>query len=120
MFEKAALAAFRLISPERAHGLALTALNMGLAPKTGPITTSRLATTVAGMNFPNPLGLAAGFDKNATAIAPLMKTGLGFIEVGAITPQAQPGNPQPRVFRLPRDRAVINRFGAFLVNLRQG
>jgi dihydroorotate dehydrogenase len=84
---------------------------MGLAPKTGPITTARLATTVAGMNFPNPLGLAAGFDKNATAIAPLMETGLGFIEVGAITPQAQPGNPQPRVFRLPRDRAVINRFG---------
>jgi len=111
MFEKAALAALHLISPERAHGLALTALNMGLAPKTGPITTSRLATTVAGMNFPNPLGLAAGFDKNATAIAPLMETGLGFIEVGAITPQAQPGNPQPRVFRLPRDRAVINRFG---------
>jgi dihydroorotate dehydrogenase len=101
----------RLISPERAHGLALTALNMGLAPRTGPITTPRLAVTVAGMNFPNPLGLAAGFDKNATAIAPLMKTGLGFIEVGAITPQAQPGNPQPRVFRLPRDRAVINRFG---------
>ena len=111
MFDKAALAALRLISPERAHGLAVTALNMGLAPRTGPITTPRLAVTVAGMNFPNPLGLAAGFDKNATAIAPLMETGLGFIEVGAITPQPQPGNPQPRVFRLPPDRAVINRFG---------
>lgn len=111
MFDKAALAALRLISPERAHSLALTALNMGLAPRTGPITTPRLAVTVAGMNFPNPLGLAAGFDKNATAIAPLMETGLGFIEVGAITPQPQPGNPQPRVFRLPPDRAVINRFG---------
>lgn len=111
MFDKAALAALRLISPERAHGIALHALNMGLAPRIGPINSPRLATRVAGLEMPNPLGLAAGFDKNATAIAPLMQTGFGFLEVGAITPQAQPGNPQPRVFRLPRERAVINRFG---------
>ncbi|MCV2876420.1 quinone-dependent dihydroorotate dehydrogenase [Rhodobacteraceae bacterium XHP0102] len=111
MFDKAALAALRLISPERAHGIALQALNMGLAPRIGPITSPRLRTTVAGLEMPNPLGLAAGFDKNATAIAPLMQTGFGFLEVGAITPQAQPGNPHPRVFRLPRERAVINRFG---------
>ena len=71
----------------------------------------RLRTRIAGLDFPNPVGLAAGFDKNATALAPLYRTGFGFIEVGAATPRPQPGNPKPRLFRLTEDRAAINRFG---------
>ena len=63
------------------------------------------------MKIDNPIGLAAGFDKNAEAVDPLLRCGFGFIEVGAITPKPQPGNPKPRLFRLPEDQAVINRFG---------
>jgi dihydroorotate dehydrogenase len=70
-----------------------------------------LRTTLAGLDLPNPVGLAAGFDKNATALHALSKTGFGFLEVGAATPRAQPGNPKPRLFRLPQDQAAINRFG---------
>jgi dihydroorotate dehydrogenase len=77
----------------------------------GPVTSDRLKTTLAGMALPNPVGLAAGFDKNATAVAPLSKAGFGFIEVGAATPLPQPGNDKPRLFRLTEDRAAINRFG---------
>jgi len=87
------------------------ALRAGLAPLPGQITSSRLATRLAGIVLPNPLGLAAGFDKNATALGPLSRAGFGFIEVGAATPRPQDGNPRPRLFRLPEDRAVINRFG---------
>ena len=111
LLERAGLAALRQIDPERAHGLALAALRMGLAPGPGPLTTSRLATTLAGMPLMNPVGLAAGFDKNATAIAPLSRAGFGFLEVGAATPLAQEGNPRPRLYRLAEDRAAINRFG---------
>ncbi len=111
LFEKAGLAALRRLDPERAHGLALTALQSGLAPLPGVVTSPRLACTLAGMHLPNPVGLAAGFDKNATAIAPLSRAGFGFIEVGAATPQPQDGNPRPRLFRLTEDRAAINRFG---------
>ncbi|MEE9388013.1 MAG: quinone-dependent dihydroorotate dehydrogenase [Paracoccaceae bacterium] len=111
LLEKAGLTALRQLNPETAHGLALTALNSGLVPLAGPVSTPRLATVLAGMALPNPVGLAAGFDKNATAVTALSKAGFGFIEVGAATPRAQPGNPKPRLFRLPRDRAVINRFG---------
>lgn len=111
LWERAGLAALRQIDPERAHGLALTALRMGLAPSPGPVTTPRLATTLAGMPLLNPVGLAAGFDKNATAIAPLSRAGFGFLEVGAATPLAQEGNPRPRLYRLSQDRAAINRFG---------
>ena len=75
------------------------------------MTSSRLATTVAGLDLPNPIGLAAGYDKNAEVIAPLTKAGFGFIEVGAATPRPQPGNPKPRLFRLTQDQAAINRFG---------
>ena len=75
------------------------------------MTSLRLATTVAGLSLQNPVGLAAGYDKNATAIAPLSRAGFGFVEVGAATPLPQPGNPKPRLFRLTEDRAVINRFG---------
>lgn len=109
--ERLGLAALHKMDPEAAHGMALKALRYGLAPKPGPFTSARLATTVAGLSLPNPVGLAAGFDKNAEALAPLAQAGFGFIEVGAATPLAQPGNPQPRLFRLTSDRAVINRFG---------
>jgi len=109
--ESLALPFLRRIDPERAHGLALTALKAGLGPLQGPYTTPRLATRVAGLDLPNPVGLAAGFDKNAEAAGPLQRAGFGFIEVGAATPRPQPGNPRPRLFRLAEDRAAINRFG---------
>lgn len=111
MIEAAGLALLRRIDPERAHGLALTALNAGLGPRGGPVTTPRLRTTLAGLDLPNPVGLAAGFDKNATALAPLARCAFGFLEVGAATPRPQPGNPKPRLFRLTGDAAAINRFG---------
>lgn len=111
MIEAAGLALLRRVEPERAHGLALTALNAGLGPRGGPVTSPRLRTTLAGLDLPNPVGLAAGFDKNATALAPLARCAFGFLEVGAATPRPQPGNPQPRLFRLTEDGAAINRFG---------
>ncbi len=109
--EDAGLAALQTLDPERAHGLALLALRAGLGPRGGPVTTPRLTCRIAGLDLPNPVGLAAGFDKNATALDALSRCGFGFIEVGAATPLPQPGNPRPRLFRLPRDRAAINRFG---------
>lgn len=109
--ERLGLAALQRLDPERAHGLAIRALNAGLVPAPGPYTSPRLRTQIAGLNLPNPVGLAAGFDKNADALAPLSKAGFGFIEVGAATPRPQSGNPKPRLFRLAQDRAVINRFG---------
>lgn len=111
MTERLGLAALRRFDPETAHGLAVRALQMGLTPAPGPVTTPRLACEVAGLALPNPVGLAAGFDKNATVVAQLSKAGFGFIEVGAATPLPQPGNPRPRLFRLTEDRAAINRFG---------
>jgi dihydroorotate dehydrogenase len=109
--EAIGLPLLRRLDPETAHGIALAALRAGLGPSGGPVTTPRLATTLAGLALPNPLGLAAGLDKNAVAVPPLARAGFGFLEVGAATPKPQPGNPRPRLFRLPRDRAVINRFG---------
>ncbi|WP_439155553.1 quinone-dependent dihydroorotate dehydrogenase [Yoonia sp.] len=109
--EKIGLVALRRIDPEHAHGLALAALNAGLGPRGGPVKSDRLRTQIAGLDLPNPVGLAAGFDKNATALHALAKTGFGFIEVGAATPRPQAGNPKPRLFRLAQDRAAINRFG---------
>lgn len=109
--EQLGLRALRQIDPEKAHGLALRGLRSGLALSPGPVTTSRLETQIAGLALPNPVGLAAGFDKNAEAIAPLSRAGFGFLEVGAATPLPQPGNPKPRLFRLREDAAAINRFG---------
>ena len=109
--ERAGLALLRRVDPERAHGLALVALRAGLGAAPGRLTSDRLRCRVAGLDLPNPLGLAAGFDKNATALAGLARAGFGFVEVGATTPRPQPGNPQPRLFRLTEDRAAINRFG---------
>ena len=111
LLEMAGLTILRRIDPETAHGLALKALRTGLAPLPGPITSPRLTTTVAGLELPNPIGLAAGFDKNAEAVPQLIRAGFGFLEVGAATPRPQPGNPKPRLFRLTEDRAAINRFG---------
>jgi dihydroorotate dehydrogenase len=111
MIERLGLTALRQIDPEAAHGLALRALQMGLTPTPGPVMSPRLECNLAGIPLANPVGLAAGFDKNATALAPLSRAGFGFIEVGAATPLPQPGNPKPRLFRLSEDKAAINRFG---------
>lgn len=101
----------RSMDPEKSHSMALKALEMGLGNAPGEITSPRLKTTLAGLDLPNPIGLAAGFDKNATALDALAKSGFGFVEVGAATPRPQPGNPKPRLFRLSEDEAAINRFG---------
>ncbi len=111
LIERAGLAALLRLDPELSHGLSIRALAAGLVPLSGVVTSPRLASTVAGLAMPNPIGLAAGFDKNAVAVAPLMRAGFGHIELGAATPRAQPGNPKPRLFRLTEDRAAINRFG---------
>ena len=109
--ERLGITALHRLDPERAHTLSLKALNCGLAPLPGPFSTPRLQTEIAGLQLPNPVGLAAGYDKNATALAPLARAGFGFIEVGAATPHPQEGNAKPRLFRLTKDAAVINRFG---------
>lgn len=109
--EKLGLAALHKLDPETAHGLSIKALKAGLAPAPGPITSPRLRTQLAGLDLPNPVGLAAGFDKNGEVLTPLSRAGFGFIEVGAVTPRPQPGNPKPRLFRLTEDKAAINRFG---------
>ena len=97
------------IDPERAHRLTVRAL--ALAGRCGRPAASALAIEVAGLGFPNPLGMAAGFDKDAEVPDQLLGLGFGFAEVGSITPRPQAGNPRPRLFRLVEDRAVINRMG---------
>ena len=109
--EELALGLLHRMDPERAHGAALMALKCGLAHLPGPVTSPRLRTDFAGIDLTNPIGLAAGFDKNAVALTQLSRAGFGFVEAGAITPRPQPGNPRPRLFRLIEDHAVINRFG---------
>lgn len=111
VIEQMGLRALRSLDPETAHGLSIRALNAGLGPRGGPVTSARLAVDLAGLALPNPVGLAAGFDKNAEALAPLARAAFGFVEVGAATPLPQPGNPRPRLFRLTEDAAAINRFG---------
>jgi dihydroorotate dehydrogenase len=97
--------------PETAHRLVIAALRSGLLSYSPPSTTLGLAVDLWGISFPNPTGLAAGFDKNAEVPDAALKLGFGFVEVGSITPLPQPGNPQPRLFRLAEDRALINRMG---------
>ncbi|PWK56270.1 quinone-dependent dihydroorotate dehydrogenase [Roseicyclus mahoneyensis] len=111
MWERFGLSVMQRMEPERAHGLAIAALKTGLLPAPGPVASPRLETRLAGMVLPNPVGLAAGFDKNAEAVGPLSRAGFGFVEVGAATPLAQDGNARPRLFRLTEDLAAINRFG---------
>jgi len=101
----------RRLDAEQAHGVALRALRCGLAGRDTTPDDPALGITALGKRFPNPIGLAAGFDKNAVAVAPLMRLGFGFVEVGTVTPRAQSGNPRPRLFRLEQDGAVINRLG---------
>jgi dihydroorotate dehydrogenase len=101
----------RLIDAERAHGIALQALKAGLAPSAARAPDPRLAQRLLGLDFANPLGLAAGFDKNAEVPDRALALGFGFVEVGTITPRPQQGNPRPRLFRLAADEAVINRMG---------
>jgi len=101
----------RLIDPETAHGLAIRALETGMVPAPAKVQDDVLEVRLWGMNFPNPVGLAAGFDKDARVHAQMLNQGFGFVEVGSITPRPQPGNPKPRLFRLERDRAVVNRMG---------
>ncbi len=111
LLEKAGLALLQKMEPEQAHEVSLRALRHGLAPRHPADRHPVLATSLAGISLPNPLGLAAGYDKNARAILPLLDAGFGFVEAGAATPLPQPGNRRPRVFRLVEDRAVINRLG---------
>ena len=98
------------LDPETAHRLTITALSHLPLPPARP-DDPRLAVCAFGLGFPNPLGLAAGFDKNGEAVDAMLALGFGFVEVGTVTPRPQPGNPRPRLFRLTEDRAVINRFG---------
>jgi dihydroorotate dehydrogenase len=101
----------RHLDPERAHDLALLGLRLGVAGGAAATDDPALGIGVLGRQFTNPIGLAAGFDKNAVAVAGLMRLGFGFIETGTVTPRPQSGNPRPRLFRLQRDEAVINRMG---------
>ncbi|MBC7781783.1 MAG: dihydroorotate dehydrogenase (quinone), partial [Proteobacteria bacterium] len=107
------------LDPEAAHRLAITALKLGFPLGLAPGSTPRsarfddplLATRVWGLDFSCPIGLAAGFDKDAEVIDPMLRAGFGFVEAGSVAPRPQPGNPRPRLFRLTDDRAVINRYG---------
>jgi dihydroorotate dehydrogenase len=98
-------------TPERAHRLGVLGLKLGLGPRDFSTDPDCLKTSIAGVEIPNPVGLAAGFDKNAEAPDALLAAGFGFVECGAVTPRAQAGKPKPRIFRLDEDRAVINRMG---------
>ncbi|WP_192183303.1 quinone-dependent dihydroorotate dehydrogenase [Mesorhizobium amorphae] len=97
--------------PEAAHGLSIAALRCGLPAAGRPVRDERLKVSVCGIDFPNPLGMAAGYDKNAEVPDALLVLGFGFAEVGTVTPLPQAGNPKPRIFRLTADQAVINRLG---------
>lgn len=98
------------LEPERAHALSIAALKTGLALG-HPVADERLHINVAGLNFANPLGMAAGYDKNAEVPNSVLRLGFGFTEIGTVTPRPQAGNPKPRLFRLVEDEAIINRMG---------
>ena len=107
----AATALLRRLDPETAHGLVVRGLAAGFGPIDRTPPDPILATSLAGLTLPNPIGLAAGFDKNAAVSGPMLRAGFGFAECGTATPRPQAGNPRPRLFRLTEDRAVINRLG---------
>lgn len=109
-FFKLARPALFKFDPETAHQLTIRGLKTGLAPANKK-SFPNLKTTLWNLEFPNPVGLAAGFDKNAEVIGPMLRMGFGFVEVGTVTPKPQVGNPKPRVFREPSHQAVINRMG---------
>ncbi|ABA03731.1 dihydroorotate oxidase A [Nitrobacter winogradskyi Nb-255] len=109
-FDNLSLPLLRWLDPEDAHRMAIQGLRL-LPPIRQRADDPKLAARAFGLNFPNPIGLAAGFDKSAEVPDALLKLGFGFVEIGSVTPRAQPGNPRPRVFRLERDEAIINRMG---------
>lgn len=110
LIENLALKGLHGLDAETAHRLTVLALKSGLAPGKMP-ADPRLAVKLWDLTFPNPVGMAAGFDKNGEVPDALLKLGFGFTEVGSVTPLPQPGNPRPRVFRLPADQGIINRYG---------
>ena len=110
LFDRLAAPLLRTLDPEAAHALALNALKLAPLPRAAP-DDEKLRVQAFGLTFPNPVGLAAGFDKNAEVPDALFRLGFGFVEAGGVTPQPQPGNPRPRLFRLDADEAVINRLG---------
>lgn len=110
VISKLGLRAVKCLSPERAHRAAILAVKAGLGP-TSRTSYSSLQTEIAGLKLPNPVGLAAGFDKDAEVPDGMLKAGFGFVEAGSVTPRPQAGNPKPRLFRLTEDQAVINRMG---------
>ncbi len=101
----------RLLDPETAHNLAIAALERGLIPGPAPFEDAILQTRLWDRDFVNPIGLAAGFDKDARVADAMLAQGFGFVEIGSVTPRPQPGNPRPRVFRLSADGAAVNRLG---------
>jgi len=101
----------KLLTPEAAHRMAILGLKLGLAGRVSAPDDPVLATTVLGLSFPNPVGVAAGFDKGAEVPDAMLALGFGFTEAGTVTPKPQPGNPKPRLFRLEEDEGVINRLG---------
>ena len=109
-FDSLTLPLLRRLDPEDAHRLAMGGLRL-LPPGKPRADDSKLATRAFGLNFPNPVGMAAGFDKNAEAPDALLRLGFGFVEIGSVTPKPQDGNPRPRLFRLEQDSGVINRMG---------
>lgn len=109
-FDNFSLPLLRWLDPEDAHRMAIQGLRL-LPPIRQRADDPKLAVRAFGLNFPNPIGLAAGFDKSAEVPDALLKLGFGFVEIGSVTPRAQPGNPRPRVFRLERDEGIINRMG---------
>jgi dihydroorotate dehydrogenase len=111
LLASAALPVLRLLDPERAHTIAIRTLSWGLVPDASGPDHPSLAITCLSRRFSNPIGLAAGFDKNAAAGPALLRIGFGFVETGSVTPLPQSGNPRPRIFRLTEDRAIINRLG---------
>ncbi|MBN9510274.1 MAG: quinone-dependent dihydroorotate dehydrogenase [Alphaproteobacteria bacterium] len=111
MLAAAAMPLLRRLDAERAHAIALRALRLRRGRAPAAADDPRLAVRALGLGFANPIGLAAGFDKNAVALPGLMRLGFGFLEAGTVTPRPQPGNPRPRIFRLEADGAVINRLG---------
>ena len=108
---KTGTALLRRLPAERAHVTTVKLLRAGLGPKGGVITSDVLKTSVGGLDLPNPVGLAAGFDKDCDVPDAMLNAGFGFVECGTVTPRPQTGNPQPRLFRLVEDEAVINRMG---------
>jgi dihydroorotate dehydrogenase len=110
LFDRLVRPLLRTLDPETAHALALNALKLAPLPRAAP-DDEKLRVDAFGLTFPSPVGLAAGFDKNAEVTDALFRLGFGFVEAGGVTPKPQPGNPRPRLFRLDADQGVINRLG---------